>query len=80
MNDAEGEKIPEVLEVFLDAGSPQAKLDVIARHREEIDEHILSNMEASLDLFGGEGSLDDRMDRIEYYLRTRSRFETSRLR
>lgn len=76
----EEEKIPELLEIFLDTASSVDKLNLIQRHRGEIDERMVSNMEASLDLIGKPGTVDDRLDYIEYYLRTRSRFETNRFR
>lgn len=74
------EKIPEILEAFLDADSAKAKYAILEEHYNEIDERMVANMEASLDLVGKPGSVTERIEYVMYCLRTRQRFETTRLR
>lgn len=73
-------EIPDVLNDFLDARSAGAKIKILDEHSEEIDEKMIGIIEASLDLPGGSGTLFQRIEYVHYYLRTRSRFETERLR
>ena len=74
-------QIPQVLADFLDADSVEKKHEILEEHAGEIDEHTLINMELSLDIVpDSKASMDDRIGYILYYLRTRGRFEGSRLR
>ena len=76
-----GGAIPAVLEAFLDAESVEEKHKILEEHAEELDERTVLNMEISLDIIAKDGTtLEDRIGYILYYLRTRGRFETSRLR
>ena len=76
-----GGAIPAVLEAFLDAESVEEKHKILEEHAEELDERTVLNMEISLDIIAKAGTtLEDRIGYILYYLRTRGRFETSRLR
>ncbi len=73
--------IPQVLADFLDADSVMEKHRILEEHANEIDEHTVLNMEISLDIIGdSKTTLDDRIGYILYYLRTRGRFEGTRLR
>ena len=73
--------IPQVLADFLDADNVQEKYRILQERSSEIDEHILLSMEISLDIVSdGKMSFDDRIGYIMYYLRTRQRFEGTRLR
>ncbi len=74
-------QIPQVLADFLDAETVEEKHRILEEHAGEVDEHMVLNMEISLDIVSdGKQSLDDRIGYILYYLRTRSRFEGTRLR
>lgn len=74
------EKLPNLLECFLDSESVHEKYKLLEEHYEEVDERMIGNIEASLDLVGKQGSVSERIDYVMYYLRTRQRFETDRLR
>ncbi|MCR5323576.1 MAG: hypothetical protein K6E85_09940 [Lachnospiraceae bacterium] len=77
----EGADIPKVLEDFLDAETVEQKRRIIEERSSEIDERTLLNIELSLDIVAKNGAtLDDRIGYVMYYLRTRGRFETTRLR
>lgn len=70
---------PDLLS-FLDADTCYDKLKVLAEIRERIDDKMLNSIEASFDIAGGEGCIEDRIDYISSHLRTRSRYENNRLR
>lgn len=74
------ERIPKVLADFFDAETAEQKLRVLEENADSIDERTMGNIEASLDLAGKDGPIEQRLDFVMYYLRTRSRFETTRLR
>lgn len=73
--------IPGVLEAFLDAESVEEKHRILEERADEVDGHIILNMEISLDIVADQkATLDDRIGYVLYYLRTRGRFEGTRLR
>ena len=73
--------IPQVLEDFLDAATVEEKRRILEERSSEIDERTLLNIELSLDIVAKNGAtLNDRIGYVMYYLRTRGRFETTRLR
>lgn len=81
MEDKDRVEIPEVLSAFLDATTAEEKHRILEENADSVDEHIVLNMEISLDIISKDGAtLDDRIGYILYYLRTRTRFEGSRLR
>lgn len=78
---AEESAIPSVLEAFLDAEKVEEKHRILEERANEVDEHIILNMEISLDIIADpKATLDDRIGYVLYYLRTRGRFEGTRLR
>lgn len=75
------ENIPDVLAEFLDAETVEQKHKILEEHADELDERTVLNMEVSLDIVAKDNTtLDDRIGYILYYLRTRGRFESTRLR
>ncbi len=70
----------EILDRFLDARSAKEKIQILSENESRIDERLIGNIEASLDLPGGNGTLWQRIEYVMYCLRTKSRFETDRLR
>lgn len=85
MNEVSGEasanSLPAVLEAFLDAETVEQKHRILEERSDEVDEHIILNMEISLDIISDpKATLDDRIGYVLYYLRTRGRFEGTRLR
>ena len=70
----------EILDSFLDARTAKEKIEILSENSSRIDERMIGNIEASLDLPGGSGTLWQRIEYVMYCLRTKSRFETDRLR
>lgn len=70
----------EILDKFLDARTAKEKIEILSENSSLIDERLIGNIEASLDLPGGDGALWQRIEYVMYCLRTKSRFETDRLR
>ncbi len=72
--------VSDLLMRFLDAESYQDKLRILDECFEKADERTLNSIEASLDIAGVSGSIEERLDFIKYNLRTRIKYESSRLR
>jgi len=75
----EGEVNPDLL-AFLEAETTKEKIEVLESARERATESLLSAIEASLDISYEEESLEERIYYIGNYLRTRERYEGTRLR
>ena len=81
MEEMENNGIPKVLEDFLDAETVEEKHRILSERSNEIDGHTMLNIELSYDIVAKDGAtLDDRIGYMMYYLKTRGRFENSRLR
>ena len=81
MEEQERNGIPKVLEDFLDAESLEEKRRILEERSSEIDERTMLNIELSYDIVARDkASIDDRIGYVMNYLRTRGRFESSRLR
>ncbi|MBQ9764691.1 MAG: DUF1653 domain-containing protein [Lachnospiraceae bacterium] len=74
------EGVNPMLIKFLDADSIEEKLEILNDMRKTIDDKTISDIGVSMDLVIEEGPLEDRLSHLEYYLKTRARFEASRLR
>lgn len=72
--------VDSALLAFLDAKGPEEKLEILYNIKDDLDERSLNSIETSLDIVGGEGTFDDRIEYIRRYLVTRSKYENSRLR
>jgi len=70
----------DIQSAFFDARTAKEKIQILSEHENEITERMIGNIEASLDLPGGNGTLWQRIEYVMYCLRTKSRFETDRLR
>lgn len=75
----EGEINPDLL-AFLEAETTREKIEVLDRIRERITESILCAIEASMDISYEDDNLEERVYYIKNYLRTRERYEGTRLR
>lgn len=75
----EGEVNPDLL-AFLEAETTKEKLEVLDQIQERITESILCAIEASMDISYEEESIEERVYYIKNYLRTRERYEGTRLR
>ncbi len=70
---------PDLL-AFLEAPTNEKKLEILLEMREKIDDRLMNSIEASLDIGGGEGSLEERMGYVTSHLRAHARYESRRLR
>lgn len=76
----ESEEVNKDLLAFLDAETNEEKLDVLQVIRKDMTEKIMSSIEASMDLCFVEASLEDRIERAIDMLRTKIRYEGTRMR
>ncbi|MBP5158693.1 MAG: DUF1653 domain-containing protein [Lachnospiraceae bacterium] len=65
---------------FLEAPTNEKKLEILLEMRDKIDDRLMNSIEASLDIGGGEGSLEERMGYVTSHLRAHARYESRRLR
>jgi len=65
---------------FLEAETSEEKLKIIKDNYSCFDPRTVSNMEAAMDITAASDNLDERLDYICSCLRTRSMYETGRLR
>ncbi len=75
----EGEVNPDLL-AFLEAETTREKLEVLNRAQERLTESILSAIEASMDISYENDNPEERIYYIKNYLRTKERYEGTRLR
>ena len=75
----EGEINPDLL-AFLEAETTREKLEVLDRIQGRITESILCAIEASMDISYEDENPEERVYYIKNYLRTRERYEGTRLR
>lgn len=67
---------------FFDADELEEKYDIIAKMQvqEELNDHIIDNFAASLDVVIDDGDLDKRIDDLKNCIRTKMKYESSRFR
>lgn len=68
---------PEFL-AFLDADSFSDKLKILSDMEDELDDHLINQMAASIDVIVDDGRLDDRIMELKKCIRTRAHFEVGR--
>lgn len=63
---------------FLDADTYAQKLDIVTSMEEELDDHLVNQMAASMDVIVEDGPCKDRIEQLKRCIRTRLRYELSR--
>lgn len=83
-NDADSkedlEGVNPVLMGFFDRDTCTDKIEYIAQVRDKLDDRLVSDMAASMDITIDEGSLDDKIDSLLICLRTKAKYECNRFR
>ena len=74
---SEEEGVNPLLMQFLDAETYSAKLKIFLEMRDTIDEVILTDVAASLDISTGTGSLEEQYASVQYALHTLAKYERS---
>ena len=72
----------ELMMQFFDADSLEKKFDIISQMevREEIDDHVIDNFAASMDVVIDDGDIHKRTDDLKNCIRMRMKYETARFR
>ncbi len=78
-NTPEGTVAP-VLVLFLEAEGSEAKYEVLKEHYLDIDDRTMTNIEVSLDVVSNAKELDERIRIVMDVLKTRAKYEDTRLR
>lgn len=74
------EGVNPVLMGFFDRDTCTDKIEYIAQVRDKLDDRLVSDMAASMDITIDEGSLDDKIDSLLICLRTKAKYECNRFR
>ena len=65
---------------FLDADSFCDKYQIVTEMEDSMDDHLVNQMAASIDVIIEDGPLEDRLMELKKCIRTRARFEAGRIR
>ena len=76
----DSEPVNPWLERFLDAEEFDEKYKIICDMEEEVTERLIDDIAVVMDFSIPQGDLSDRYEQLKYCMRTRSRYENSRLR
>lgn len=65
---------------FFDAEELEEKYNILISMRDEVNDHLINSMAVALDVVIPEGETSDRYEQLKHCIRTKQRYETSRLR
>ena len=65
---------------FLDADSYAEKYEIVSDMEEELDDHLINQMAASIDVIIEDGKLPERIRELESCIRTKAKYELGRTR
>ena len=74
------ENVNPKLMAFFDADDLEEKYNILISMRDELNDHLINSMAVALDVVIAEGEISDRYDQLKHCIRTKQRYETSRLR
>lgn len=74
------EAVNPKLMAFFDADELEEKYNILISMRDEVDDHLINSMAVVLDVVIPEGETSDRYEQLKQCIRTKQRYETSRLR
>lgn len=63
---------------FLDADEYERKYEIFCLMEDELDDHLINQMSASIDEVVADGRLDERIEQLRIALRTKARYELHR--
>lgn len=72
--------ISPMLMQFLDADTYAERYQILSEMAQEVDDHVIDTMAVALDIVIEDGDIDQRYQELKNCIRTRMRYETSRLR
>lgn len=68
------------LMAFFDAEDLEEKYNILISMRDEVNDHLINSMAVALDVVIPEGETSDRYEQLKHCIRTKQRYETTRLR
>lgn len=74
------EGVNPVLIKFLDSENIEEKLEILRTMRKKLDDKTITDIAVTMDLVIEDGELEDRIKSLENCLKTRAKYETTRLR
>lgn len=80
INEDDSDDINPILKAFLDEDNLEEKVKILVEHEASITDNLIDVMAASLDTVIAEGDTDLRLFQLKQTLRTRTKYESTRLR
>ena len=78
MKESETEGLNQKFIAFLDADSYDVKYDIYCSMIDELDDHLINQMAASIDVVIEDGPIDTRIEQLKRGIRTKAKYELHR--
>ncbi|MCR5144873.1 MAG: DUF1653 domain-containing protein [Lachnospiraceae bacterium] len=78
MEESETEGLNQKFIAFLDADSYDVKYDIYCSMIDELDDHLINQMAASIDVVIEDGPIDTRIEQLKRGIRTKAKYELHR--